>query len=531
MINKKIIVFLGPSLSLLRAQEILPVAHYLPPIKCGDLLRVLRLKPDIVAIIDGCFEKTAAIWHKEILFALENGVKVYGASSMGALRAAELTVFGMHGVGEIFDLYRTNKIIDDDEVAVLHASSKSNYLSLSDAMVNIRATLLKVVKQELIDQVSADAIINSAKSLPYSRRNLKNILQKVLPDKIEIILQNYVDQKQEDAISLLNLLQQDLKQNSLKQKNVSAERSIFFRALHNDVMCRPFHANDSWLPVNERALAEVRLFGETYRFLRRLAYIWSSINAIATSKKEETKNCPLAEFFDFNFNTEWQTKNDINTDDFKVFFSRFSQISKFLSWQKQFNEYNTLNYSDFLVSWMQLTGDYQNYKMDFDRFQANEPLRYNILHLSAVLWKAIDIEAARRNLVPQLNQVQAFANQFFSQRHLVTKEVMLDWLRLNDLDEKSFNALMTRLVRFRFLVMQLNLDVIGVFQDCDNVCFLLEVARLTNVYEIAKKMLFDNKFKRTIAEKYLQDKPVKNDSDAFSLDFFGGYDEFVEFLG
>ena len=93
-----IVVFLGPSLAAAEARQLLP-ARYLSPVRCGDVLRVRRLRPRAIAIIDGLFESISAVWHKEILLALEDGIAVFGASSMGALRAAELDTFGMVGIG------------------------------------------------------------------------------------------------------------------------------------------------------------------------------------------------------------------------------------------------------------------------------------------------------------------------------------------------------------------------------------------------------------------------------------------------
>jgi hypothetical protein len=85
------IVFLGPSLPRAEAERILP-AEYLPPAAMGDIYRAVsrpaRQRPRRIALIDGYFERMAAPWHKEILWALERGAQVYGASSMGALRAA-----------------------------------------------------------------------------------------------------------------------------------------------------------------------------------------------------------------------------------------------------------------------------------------------------------------------------------------------------------------------------------------------------------------------------------------------------------
>ena len=69
------------------------------------------------------------------------GVHVFGASSMGALRAAELHPFGMVGVGRVFEGYRAGVYEDDDEVAVVHASEEAGFAPLSEAMVNVRHAL------------------------------------------------------------------------------------------------------------------------------------------------------------------------------------------------------------------------------------------------------------------------------------------------------------------------------------------------------------------------------------------------------
>lgn len=98
------VVFLGPTMPLADARRLLPRARFAPPVRCGDLLALLRLPSGPVsgalqvAIIDGCFENVAAVWHKEILWALRGGARIWGAASMGALRAAELCDLGMVGV-------------------------------------------------------------------------------------------------------------------------------------------------------------------------------------------------------------------------------------------------------------------------------------------------------------------------------------------------------------------------------------------------------------------------------------------------
>src|SRR5437763_12688169 len=121
-----IYVFTGPTLSADEGRAELD-AVYLPPVSQGDLYRVARRSPQAIGIVDGYFERVPAVWHKEILWALTRGIHVYGSASMGALRAAELDVFGMVGVGEIFEAYRDGVLEDDDEVAVAHAYAEAGF--------------------------------------------------------------------------------------------------------------------------------------------------------------------------------------------------------------------------------------------------------------------------------------------------------------------------------------------------------------------------------------------------------------------
>jgi len=177
-------VFLGPSLSLAEAREILE-AVYLPPVKQGDLLRALRdHAPDLVLIVDGYFEQVPAVWHKEILWALQQGVTVVGAASMGALRAAELQQFGMLGVGKIFEAYRSGRFApfddvlfeDDDEVAVVHGPAELDYIG-SLAMVDLRATLAAAEAEGVIGMACRDLLARCGKDIFYKRRDYDAVLR------------------------------------------------------------------------------------------------------------------------------------------------------------------------------------------------------------------------------------------------------------------------------------------------------------------------------------------------------------------
>ena len=116
-----IVIFTGPTLSAEEGRAVLD-ARYLPPAAQGDVYRAARDRPQLIGLVDGLFERTPAVWHKEILWAMSNGVHVFGSASLGALRAAELAAFGMEGVGAVFDAFRSGRLEDDDEVAVAWAT-------------------------------------------------------------------------------------------------------------------------------------------------------------------------------------------------------------------------------------------------------------------------------------------------------------------------------------------------------------------------------------------------------------------------
>lgn len=173
-------VFIGPTLPVAEAQKLL-AAEYLPPAAVGDVYGLAqrlarRRRPARIAVIDGYFERMAAVWHKEILHALERGILVYGASSMGALRAAELHPFGMIGVGRIFADFKAGRLTDDDEVAVAHAPAERGYASVSDAMVNLRAGLGKARARGLISARTHDALVRLGKQQFYRDRTWDSLL-------------------------------------------------------------------------------------------------------------------------------------------------------------------------------------------------------------------------------------------------------------------------------------------------------------------------------------------------------------------
>jgi len=170
------IIFAGPSLPL-RARRHVAGLEWRTPLRRGDLYLAALRRPALIGIVDGYFETVPTVWHKEILWAMSQGIHVYGASSIGALRAAELAEFGMKGVGQIYQQYRTGKLTDDDEVAVLHGPAEIDYVQVTEAMVNARATVEHALQSGIVEPDLAAALIEIAKSLFYKDRTYEAMLQ------------------------------------------------------------------------------------------------------------------------------------------------------------------------------------------------------------------------------------------------------------------------------------------------------------------------------------------------------------------
>ncbi len=210
----KAVVFLGPTLPVDIARQHLD-AVYLPPVEQGDILRALRERPDAIGIVDGYFQRVPSVWHKEILTALAEGVYVAGASSMGALRAAELAAFGMVGIGGIFEKFRSGEYTDDDEVAIAHAAADQGYRPLSEAMVNIRDWCARAAEGGILSADEAAMLIRIAKSIHFTQRHWEAVLLQAAAEGLPAgvigrvkasraqMLQNA---KERDAIALLQHL-------------------------------------------------------------------------------------------------------------------------------------------------------------------------------------------------------------------------------------------------------------------------------------------------------------------------------------
>lgn len=177
--GKKIIVFGGPSLSLIKIKE-----HnhfeYKPPIKRGDLLNIIdthRGKP-IVLITDGIFGDSLSITPNECIEYINNGGLLFGCSSIGALRAADCYSRGMVGVGDIFMGYHLGYYHSESDVAVLY--DKISFQEITYSFAHIDYLLKILVRKNLITTIDVRKIVKLIRNIMWYERTQINILQIIL---------------------------------------------------------------------------------------------------------------------------------------------------------------------------------------------------------------------------------------------------------------------------------------------------------------------------------------------------------------
>jgi|SRR5215813_2712622 len=204
------VVFLGPSLDSKEAKEYLE-AEYLPPIRRGDLPRVIGEGAQAIGIVDGEFGQSLAVSVMEIAAGLRRGVRIWGAASMGALRAAECQSLGMVGVGWIFEKYSEGALLADDEVALIF--DPRNCRATTIPLVNIRWTLQTAISAGFLTEACETGILDLARTIRYADRTFAALLESAsgspfrskMERLVEYMRENPIqsDRKRLDAILLL----------------------------------------------------------------------------------------------------------------------------------------------------------------------------------------------------------------------------------------------------------------------------------------------------------------------------------------
>lgn len=206
----RVVIFTGNSISHEDARKILR-ANYQPPVCRFQLEKFVQKGYKVIGIIDGIFFDRAAVGHREILSALDAGVKVVGGASMGALRASELDVHGMIGIGKVYEWYRDGVIESDDEVAV--STNPDTFEPISVPLVNIRETLKAAFASGLLSEEEREGLLELAINIYYPDRSYFGLVKEgvkrgLIPEEkkkpiLDFFTGNEVDVKREDAALVL----------------------------------------------------------------------------------------------------------------------------------------------------------------------------------------------------------------------------------------------------------------------------------------------------------------------------------------
>jgi hypothetical protein len=238
------IVFAGPSLFGADTSTFGEI-DLRPPAGKGDLLAAALAGASAIGLVDGTFEFGAATWHKEILCAIDRGVLVFGAASMGALRAAECAAFGMVGIGRVYADYAEGRRQSDADVAIMHAPAALAYRPLSEALVDMDATLDRLSETGALSTEMAALLGNAARAAHFKDRTWPIITARAGFDGeqagklLELLRTCRVSVKTADALALIAALQdENLRSRPAPRLPAPFNRTMFFESLLCDIRNR-----------------------------------------------------------------------------------------------------------------------------------------------------------------------------------------------------------------------------------------------------------------------------------------------------
>jgi hypothetical protein len=163
------VVFVGPTCPPDDIFAVLPDAFIVPPAARGDLYRFRMLNFSVFLILDGVFGNALAVSPREVIDVIEDGAAIVGASSMGALRAADCRPAGALGHGLIYRLYRRRVLGSEDEVAVTFMAERP-WPAMTQPLVNMRIAIRRARRAGLFTKGEACALEQAALELPFQSR-------------------------------------------------------------------------------------------------------------------------------------------------------------------------------------------------------------------------------------------------------------------------------------------------------------------------------------------------------------------------
>lgn len=206
---KRCYLFAGPSAHNLDLAKYSWLVN-LGPAKQSDVLDLLKYsKVTDIILADGLYKSIPAPWHKELILALHRGINIIGTSSIGALRASEMSQYGLVGYGKVYE-YLKSSLTDDSEVAVVHSGSEDSWRPLTIAHVEVYFFAKHLVSRNLINSSLAKELVEISKHTYFEQRTLHYLLNKLSRINSDFnydeIKSQWFSQKQLDLLNLVDTI-------------------------------------------------------------------------------------------------------------------------------------------------------------------------------------------------------------------------------------------------------------------------------------------------------------------------------------
>ncbi len=365
----KALIFAGPSIS--DSSELGDKYKnfiFLPPAGHSDLISNVEFyKPDIVGLIDDYAGNWESVWHNELVYILEMGIKVFGAAGVGAIRAYELEKYGIKGVGKVFEHYKLCKTISDSDVICLF-NQNNNFLRLTEPMVNINFTLDSL---QLTDELKSKitSLIREIYWKQRTRETINNKLEEsgISKDIIHSIWENYHDVQKEDAKLLFHTIQTEQKEHETYITHPEVADGNLFQIMYerdrtvrnergeatlNDIACYAGLNHPEIEDVMSKAMNR-----EIVAFMANYLGISVSHEEISSEKEIFMKQHNISGNEDF---LQWLEDNDINEKEFDIIIKKLALNRRMHKWFTGRRKYR--RFTSILNEELILNGEYNLYK-------------------------------------------------------------------------------------------------------------------------------------------------------------------------
>ncbi len=178
------IAFIGSSLSLQAAEKIaFPHLNVRGPARRGDIENAVRQGVKRIYLIDGVLIGDYPPSPYEIVAAMQKGVMMLGAASLGAIRAVELSRHGMLGIGWVYNQYLQGKIVRDDELLVLF--TENNFRALTWPLVNLRYAIAWLTRNRKVDLRKGLNFLKRCEQVYFTERTIPTLVKMAIDVGIE----------------------------------------------------------------------------------------------------------------------------------------------------------------------------------------------------------------------------------------------------------------------------------------------------------------------------------------------------------